>query len=220
MLQCGLRSSVDAESGAPVCRVWRTSAGPAPVQILHEGVRGLFEAEDGGAGLRFRGEVGCAHQGKFALVDEEAFERVSQYSWSGVRGRSCWYARAWLRRPDGRTKLALHRFIMGVDDSSTLVDHRNGDGLDCRKENLRVVTESQNRMNTRKKRGGSTYKGVALLPNGKFRAVVRAFNKIYYLGRFDTPEEAARAYDAEARRMHGQHGRYNFPEPGERAARP
>lgn len=159
-------------------------------------------------------------KGKFALVDIEDYERVKGHSWCAAQSKSgIWYARSWKKSHDGRTKLALHRFILNVEDPIVLIDHIDLDTLNCRKENLRIVTKSQNQMNTLQSGGATHFKGVAAVPNGKFRAVIVANHVLKYLGRFDTAEEAAHAYDEEARKMHGVHGRYNFPKINERSAR-
>ena len=71
------------------------------------------------------------------------------------------------------------------------VDHINGDRLDNRFCNLRLVTNSQNQGNRRKILARSGYKGVYPLPTGKWTA---QYNKIH-LGVFDTTELAAKAYD-------------------------
>lgn len=155
---------------------------------------------------------------KFALIDEEDFERVSQHAWCAAEGKSTWYAKSYFEQNGKRRSVKLHQFILSPKPG-VLVDHRDQNGLNCRKENLRFATESKNRMNTMKKSGQTKYKGVALLANGRFKAAI-GYNCHYkYLGSFIIAEEAARAYDAEARKVHGVHGRYNFPEPGELPAR-
>ena len=149
-------------------------------------------------------------KGKFALVDEDDFERVSEHSWCADQGKSTWYAKTYKRDENGRHKLSLHRFIMNVTDSKCEIDHIDQNGLNCRKSNLRVVDNSRNRMNTLAK-SHNGYKGVTKVSSGKFAAKIVAGSICTYLGRFNTAEEAARAYDAEARKVHGEHGRYNFP---------
>lgn len=155
----------------------------------------------------------------WAIVDEDDYERVSVYSWHAHSGNSTTYACA-RRTIDGvRRLIRLHHLVLNIVSSDTLVDHKNGNGLDCRKENLRIATKSQNRMNVFKKRGRTPYKGVATLPNGRFKASIRANNRLIYLGCYDIAEEAAHAYDAAARIHHGSFGRLNFPESDELPAR-
>ena len=73
-------------------------------------------------------------QGKFALVDEEDFERSSQNKWCLTNGYPS-------RRKEGRVQY-LHRFLMN-EPTGLQIDHRNGDKLDNRKANLRTATNAQ-----------------------------------------------------------------------------
>jgi hypothetical protein len=89
-----------------------------------------------------------------ALVDDEDYERLSGLNWrvSTHKNKRTNYAVAVVK---------LHRLVLGVKDSTILVDHRNGEGLDCRKENLRIATRAQNLANSRKHRNSrNRYKGV------------------------------------------------------------
>lgn len=105
----------------------------------------------------------------------------------------------------------LHRLIM-TPAPGELVDHINGNKLDCRRSNLRIVTNAQNLWN----RGitahnTSGYKGVTYCSDtGRWRAEIRVNRKRIHLGRFDHPEEAAKAYDDAARKHHGRYCRTNF----------
>lgn len=164
-------------------------------------------------------------QGKFALVDEVDFADVSRWNWCAVQKRSktnnfySWYAFRG-RTPDeanGRTTpVLLHRYLLGEPPED--VDHRNRDGLDNRRENLRKATHKQNMMNSPSRKGSSRFKGVSWSRN-HWRASIRDNYKTVHLGRFATEEEAARAYDEAARRLHGsEFARVNFPREGERSA--
>jgi hypothetical protein len=101
----------------------------------------------------------------------------------------------------------LHWDVMG----SKFVDHINGNGLDNRDENLRLATNSQNQMNSRKRSGTSSrYKGVSL-QRKRWRAQIKLDGKLIYLGMFDTEEQAAMAYDYAAIELFGEFSRINFP---------
>ena len=107
----------------------------------------------------------------------------------------------------------LHRVLMGLKPHDGLtVDHINGNPLDNRRSNLRVVTVAQNlasrRMNRKNKIG---FKGIAKTPAGRYSA----FCCGVYGGTHDTAEAAARAYDALARKMQGEFAALNFPNDGE-----
>ena len=89
-------------------------------------------------------------------------------------------------------KIPLHRLITDCPEGMT-VDHWNHDGLDNRRANLRVVSQSINSFNRRTKLGASGYRGVTLRPNGRFRASVMVQRRRYVIGDFATPELAAQA---------------------------
>ena len=153
-------------------------------------------------------------RGKFALVDREDVERVSAAGpWSAMWNGRLWYAVS-------SSAGYLHRFVLGVSDA-VLVDHCNLDTLDCRKQNLRRASFSQNVCNRRKKHYAagvsSRFKGVDS-HEGKWRAQIAKDGLRMHLGSFDSEEAAALAYDAAARSLHGEFARVNFPHPGESPA--
>ena len=90
-----------------------------------------------------------------------------------------------------------------------MVDHKNNDGLDCRRENLRTATRAQNCRNRPKHRNNTSgYKGV--FKSGRsWRAMIRVDGKLVCLGSFDTTIEAARVYDSEAVKRHGDFASLN-----------
>lgn len=149
--------------------------------------------------------------GGVAIVDEADFEMLNQYKWSlftHPRTRVS-YARGTVAK---WTQAFMHRFIMGLTDRSIRVDHKNGNGLDNRRSNLRIATASQNRFNADKNRTTKNkYKGIWFKPQtGRWSAQIRAHGQRFHLGFFDTPEEAARAYDQAAKEKHGEYAKLNF----------
>jgi hypothetical protein len=152
-------------------------------------------------------------KGKFALIDDEDFERVSQFKWTLQTGRTTYYAARNDTSSGKRKYIYLHRFILDLTDRKLMVDHINGNGLDNRRENLRVCTNGQNQRN-KSKASHSTqlYKGVRrrrTLQN-RYEARIRVDGQDIYLGRYDTPEEAAIAYDNSAIKYFGEFAKLNF----------
>jgi hypothetical protein len=147
--------------------------------------------------------------GRFAKVDGEDFELVSKFHWH-MDGAG--YARTNIWR-DNRKESAprMHRIIFADVDKSMHIDHINGDKLDNRKGNLRVISCSQNLMNRGPQVNNSSgYKGVIFdRARNKWRAEICVEKKRKYLGRFDTAEEAAHAYNVASIKYHGEFGYIN-----------
>jgi hypothetical protein len=150
---------------------------------------------------------------RFALIDPEDAIAVVQWRWSAAQtSKDCWYARG-TRTIDGvKEQTYLHRLLMSPSKDE-IVDHIDGNGLDCRRHNMRVGTQQQNTFNRNKRAGSKTpYFGVYQLRNQKsWNARIRQGGQSHYLGYFSTPEEAARAYDKKAYELRGEFARLNFP---------
>jgi len=142
----------------------------------------------------------------YAIVDADDAPRTMHYIWRPANsGR---YARAWGVQAGGR--IYLHQFIAGT----TNVDHHNGNGLDNRRLNLRPCTRIQNMQNKRVPcTNTSGYKGVRRVQKtGRYKATITANKERVHLGYHQTPEQAARAYNDAAVRLHGTFARLNVIE--------
>lgn len=125
-----------------------------------------------------------------ALIDDEDSHLAERAWYLSSRG----YA-AGSRRIDGRKRsVLLHREIMGLQHGDgRMVDHRSRDQLDCRRENLRIVTALENSQNTPGAGARSGYRGVAWNEaRNLWIAKVHAAGKLHYFGGFQDKEEAAR----------------------------
>jgi hypothetical protein len=141
----------------------------------------------------------------YAMVDDEDFDRLNQWKWH--RGPSGYVARhIWSR---GRSvRFRMHREILNCPGGYE-VDHINGNPLDNRKSNLRICTKSENQWNKGLgKDNTSGFKGVSA-ERGKWQARIRVKTVRRHLGLYETPLEAALAYDAAALELHGEFAKTN-----------
>ena len=152
-------------------------------------------------------------QGKEALVDDQDFAHLSQWKWCAIfKGRG-WYAQRRLRRKevgDGpRGTTYMHNQIIGGR-----VDHRDGNGLNNQRSNLRPAGDQQNKRAFRQKPLGksSRFRGVHWhSATGKWKAEITVDYRNIYLGVHASEEAAARAYDEAARQYFGEFASPNFP---------
>ena len=106
-------------------------------------------------------------------------------------------------------KQSLHRIVAGAVKGQ-LVDHANGDKLDNRADNLRIVSHRENRWNSPSRGGSSQYLGVCWDKEaGKWRAQINAGGRYRILGRFEHEADAARAYNEAANGAYGEYARLN-----------
>ena len=138
--------------------------------------------------------------GKAALVDEKLLVTVEKYAWTEVTGYAVTHR--------SKKRIFLHRMVLDYD-GPLWVDHINRDRLDNRKSNLRLVDPAQSRWNSRSVREG--FRGVARSGN-RWRARITCRDIRHDLGVFDSAEDAAKAYDVAARKLHGAFALLNFPE--------
>jgi hypothetical protein len=142
-------------------------------------------------------------QGKVALIDDEDYDKIKDYKWYACRRRSVFVAQTW----DSKF---MHRIIMDAK-SGEMVDHINGDPLDNRRQNLRLVTNKQNLQNSCKwTKGTSQYKGVSWQSTRhKWLAQIMVDGKVKFLGYHETELEAAKAYNEGAVKYFGEYANVN-----------
>lgn len=146
---------------------------------------------------------------KVALVDDEDYEYLNQFKWLPNFTRGYYYAYRLNKTENKKIGIMMHRFIMNCPPDK-VIDHINGNGLDNRKENLRICTHSQNMCNRRKHKSlSSIYLGVSWNnSNSKWLARIKNIKQIY-LGCYNTEEEAALVYNQKAIEIHGEYARLN-----------
>ena len=151
-------------------------------------------------------------QGKVVKISDHRFEEYNQWKWHAKKQRNGkFYAMRWQGKWPNRKLIRMHRQITNAPDGMEL-DHWDGDGLNNQDENLRICTKSQNMANRGRNHNNiSGYKGVSR-HGKKWRAEIHFEGKDINLKSWDTPEEAASAYDKAAKHYHGEFANLNFPE--------
>jgi hypothetical protein len=152
----------------------------------------------------------------FAMIDEEDAERVLAFKWRVLESdhATTLYAKTNTTLASGkRTGLQMHRLILDAPPTHH-VDHINFDGLDNRRSNLRLCTVRESIWH-RRKLASNTSGYIGVLPLGN-RWLAQMYSRDgqkrrnIRIGTFDSPEEAARAYDAKAREIRGAFAVLNF----------
>lgn len=146
--------------------------------------------------------------GDFAIVDDEDYEAVSAFKWrKNKSGKECYPVTG--HNDSGGVRF-LHRVIMRAPKGS-MVDHKNGDVLDNRKENLRFCSYTENARNMAPRGGTSRFKGVRWLTGkNRWKAEIGMDKRRVHIGYFTNEEDAARAYDHAALQHYGEFARTNF----------
>ena len=148
-------------------------------------------------------------KGQKAIVDDEDYDWLNDFNW--YYAKAGYAARGIRNRKEGwQKKILMHREIMNASIGKE-VDHINGDGLDNRRSNLRLATHAQNIRNGKHRTNNTSgYKGVFWQKDHKkWCARIMIDYKPKHLGYFNTPEEAAQAYNEAAIEYSKEFGRLN-----------
>lgn len=146
--------------------------------------------------------------GGAALVDDDDLSLVSQYHWWASHKRNGVYAETTV----GHYTFGMHRLILGLTKGDPRQgDHRDGNGLDNRRANLRIATRSDNQRNQQRHVPKHGYRGICPCVH-RWRAQLSVNGQIIYLGHYVTKEAAAHAYDKAASLHFGEFAVLNFPD--------
>ncbi len=147
-------------------------------------------------------------QGYEAIIDAKDVPLVEGFNWCARRCQDAIYAMRTVHEGRVQRTVYLHRVILGEPEGLD-VDHKSGDGLDNRRDNLREATRSQNMHNQRTRIDNTSgHKGVSWRPDeAKWAARIAAHGKRKSLGLYRCPTAAALAYAKASRELHGEFGR-------------
>lgn len=147
-------------------------------------------------------------RGYEAVIDTSDAEAVFALSWYVTISKYCTtpYANAYV--PGSAKRIGLHRFLMG-NPPGVLIDHRDGNGLNCRRCNLRRATHSLNTVNSKSRNPKSGFRGVTSARD-KWMGYITVNGVRRHLGVFAEPEGAALAYNMAALEAFGEFARLNL----------
>ncbi len=151
---------------------------------------------------------------KEVMVDDEDYEYLSQFKWHVYKPWKTFYARK--QTPGGWRKGQkdyMHRMILNLNDSKISVDHKDHNGLNNQKSNIRACTHQQNcRNHPSEITSTSKFIGVSYsIERKKWCAQIGHNRKTIPLGRYSSEEEAARVRDKKAKELFGEFANLNFP---------
>ncbi len=152
-------------------------------------------------------------QGKFAMVDDEDYAWLNQFKWAFTiaKKKNTGYAMLGFGINGRLDYIYMHRLIMNFPENFG-IDHKDRNGLNNQKSNLRICNPSQSSANqTRSKKNTSGFKGVCFRHKRKLRqwqATINFQRKYIYLGYFNTAEEAHEAYKKAAVELFGEFARF------------
>lgn len=139
----------------------------------------------------------------YVVVDDDDYERLKDMRWTATKDGYALYV----------TRTYLHKLVVNAP-SGQMVDHKDGNPLNCSKSNLRFCTPSQNTLNRRRNTQKNVqFKGVGVRTGRRTRytaSITAPGKKRKTIGYFPTARVAALAYDLWAHELHGEFARPNF----------
>lgn len=139
----------------------------------------------------------------YAIVDRKFYPVIKIHGWSVTHSGHV------ITKISGNI-IYLHNLIIGSAPESQAVLHLDDDYLNNKKSNL--AFRSKSIVDHHKKHfHSSIYQGVSLTKDGRWMVCIKVIGKGNVMGRFQTEEEAARAYDKKAIELYGNDAKLNFP---------
>jgi len=138
-----------------------------------------------------------------AIVSTSCLPLIQHYTW-------CREGTGYLMSRTYGHAVKLHRLVIGAKKGE-YVDHIDGDKINNTLSNLRICTKQQNEFNQKLRTDNTTgYRGVSYhRQSNKYRACINIGGKQIHLGLFESPHEAARAYNLKAVELYGEYARIN-----------
>lgn len=158
------------------------------------------------------------HGRKEILLDNEDYKILSKFKWSIIKDGNTYYASRQIELPRiepnrrKRRRVIMHREILGITDPKIFGDHKDGNGLNNQRNNIRIADQRQNMGNQRKRKGAtSKYVGVCWVKKrNKWMAFLQTNGISNNIGFYEREIDAAKARDIEAAKIFGEHAKLNF----------
>jgi hypothetical protein len=153
-------------------------------------------------------------QNKVALVDAEDYEWLNQWKWSTYKHRNTFYAARNIYGQGQKIKIKMHRLVLGLKEGDgNICDHRNRNGIDNRRGNLRIVTIGLNNYNCKQYVSNTSgYRGVSWRKGiNKWSVRIDKEGITKFCGCYRNLEQAALEYDKAAILLYGENAILNFP---------
>lgn len=149
-------------------------------------------------------------RGLVAMVDDADYDVLAAQRWFALKAKYTFYAvrNKSIKGGQKRGTIYMHRLLTNAPEDAT-VDHRNGNGLDNQRTNIRVGNQELNNANRQRVAAESGYRGVRISNKGRgfrlrWQAEIKIGKKLVFLGTFLTAKEAADAYDNAAIKQWGE----------------